>query len=526
MQNSGKLLLVLLIISFFSCRKDFDTIPNYGELSFSKDTVFFNRVFDDISSSTHRFVVRNNGDDAISIPNITLERGNGSFYRLNVDGIDGKSFEDVSILAKDSIFVFAEVTVDFSQVTDIDFMYRDRILFDNGVNEQNVDLEALVLDVNLIRPSRTALTEGGFDYENIILAENEAGPEDDVTIRGTNLENDVTWTNNKPYLIYNYVGVPTGKTLTIEAGTQLYFHQNSGIIVQEGGRLIVNGAPSLTENFENEVVFQGDRLEDVYAEVPGQWGTIWLREGSENSVLNNVTIKNATIGLLVDSNLETTQETLALNNAQIYNTTSYGMLGRNSKITSKNLVITNNGSASFASILGGTYDFYHATLANYWQGSSRQQPTLLLGNSVETQTALYIADLNVNFTNSIIYGNQNLEFAFDKEEGGTVFQYQFKNCLLKFNDTQQDFTDNPLYDFNNATLFENTIFNEDPNFLNTNSSEDKIALIIGDDSAANNQATATVLTDAQLQKDILGVDRMPTSIDIGAYQHITFPESD
>ncbi|MEE9350169.1 MAG: hypothetical protein V3U80_08990 [Flavobacteriaceae bacterium] len=515
---------LLFILALNSCRKDFDTLPSHGDLSFSKDTVFFNRVFDNISSSTHRFTVKNNSNDDISIPTIALERGNNSFYRLNVDGLDGKSFNDITVLAKDSIFVFAEVTANFSQITDPNFMYRDKVLFDVGANSQNVELEALVLDVNLIRPSRTALTEGGFSYEDILLEENEPGPDDDATIRGTNLTDDTVWDNTKPYLIYNFVGVPTGKTLTIEAGTQLFFHQNSGIIVQEGGKLIVNGLPSITEEFENQVVFQSDRLEENYAEIPGQWGTIWLHEGSEYSSINHATIKNATLGLLVDSNSDTVGETLQLNNTQIYNTTSYGMLGRNAKITSKNVVIANNGSASFASILGGNYNFFHTTLANYWQGSSRQDPTLLLGNSVETSTAIYVANLEANFTNCIIYGSQNIEVALAKEEvAGVDFNYNFKNCLMKFDDTQNDFIDNPLYDFENTTLFENVLLNASPIFFNTNASVDKINFIIGDDSAANNQGDNSVLTDAFLQKDILGVDRMPATIDLGAYQHITFP---
>ncbi len=510
------LVLGVFILTLTSCRKDFDTILSNGNLIFSKDTIFFNRVFDDISSSTHRFTVKNNSKDAIMIPNIRLERGNNSFYRLNVDGISGKSFDNISILAKDSIYVFAEVTVDFDQVTDPNFMYKDKILFDDASNQQKVTLEALVLDVNLIRPNRIQILDG-FEYENVVL-----DATNDISIRGRNILNDTIFTNDKPILIYNYVGIPSGKTLTIEAGTKLFFHENSGIIIQDGGSLIVNGLPSLTEDFENQVVFQGDRLEDNYQEVPGQWGTIWLREGSVNSVFNHTTIKNATIGLLVDSNAATTQETLLLKNTQIYNTTSYGMLGRNAKITAKNVVISNNGQASFSSILGGTYNFKYSTIANYWRHSNRQQPSLLLTNSLETATAILVSDLTANFTNCIIYGSQNLEFFLDKTGSATIFNYQFKNCLLKFNDTNNQFENDTLYDFDDTSLYLNNIFNEDPNFFNTDTSEEKVNLIIGDDSFANNQADPSVLSDVDLQKDILGVDRTISS-DIGAYQHITFP---
>ncbi|MDJ0645954.1 MAG: hypothetical protein QNJ57_08235, partial [Flavobacteriaceae bacterium] len=99
-------LLFLLIISIGSCRKDFDTILSSGNLEFSRDTIFLDTVFTNISSSTRSFKVYNRSNDAITIPTIELGRGEASFYRLNVDGVAGKSFENIDILAKDSLFVF------------------------------------------------------------------------------------------------------------------------------------------------------------------------------------------------------------------------------------------------------------------------------------------------------------------------------------------------------------------------------------------------------------------------------------
>ena len=518
------IIIVFFIILLNSCRKDFSVSLSTGDLSFSQDTIFFNRVFDDISSSTHQFTVKNNSDQDINIPSISLERGNASFYRLNVDGIAGKSFNDVTILAKDSIYLFAEVTIDFDQVTDLEFMYRDKILFDSGVNEQKVDLEAQVLDVNLIRPDREQV-EDGFEYEEIILGQNEEG--EDVGIRGINLTENTTWLNDKPFLVYNYVGVPSGITLTIEAGTRLHFHQNSGIIVQNGGKLIVNGTLSTTDELENQVIFQGDRLENGFAEVAGQWGTIWLMDGSTNSEINYATVKNSTIGLLVDSNNST--QTLTLNNSQIYNTSSFGLFTRNAKITAKNTVISNNGDSSFSVSLGGSYELTHCTIANYWNNSNRQNPTLVMNDYFETNTALYVAKLDANLTNCIIYGNQNREFSLENKDESTPFNFQFKNCLIKFNDATNEFVDNPLYNFENNSYYLNNLFNDEPNFFSTAynyEDETTLNLIIGDDSLANNQADTSVLTDIVLQKDILGVDRIIGNSDIGAYQHITFPEEE
>ena len=504
---------------FSSCRKDFDTELSTGNLTFSKDTIFFNRVFDDISSSTRRFTVRNSSDNDITIPTISLERGESSFYRLNVDGIAGKSFNNIDILAKDSIFVFVEATINFDDV-DTEFMYRDNVLFDTGTNEQKVELEALVLDVNLIRPDREELEgEDGFVFEEIILGQtvDPNNPDEliDVSVVGTNLADDeLHWTSDKPYLVYNFVGVPPGKTLIIDAGTQIHFHANSGIIVQNGAKIEVNGT------LDNQVVFQGDRLEELFEDVPGQWFMINLMKGSKNSIIENAVIKNSVIGLLVESDISIAEETLTANNVQIYNTTSYGILGNEAKITAKNLVIGNNGLSSFGTVLGGTYNFTHATFGNYWRNSNRQIPTVFLTNLSNT----FEGHLTANFTNCIIDGNQNIEIGLEKGELGGTFDFKFKNCLLKFDDVSNQFIDNPLYNMTDVALYENIILNESANFKNTNANDGATDLRIGDASQANGMADFTVIgADSILLKDIIGTTRTSPT-DIGAYNHIIFEE--
>ena len=106
--------IILVLIS--SCRKDFDTILSTGNLSFSKDTVYLDTVFTNIGSGTYNLKVYNKSKHAISIPSVNLEKGENSFYRLNVDGMAGRSFENVEILAKDSLYIFIETTIDYNQV--------------------------------------------------------------------------------------------------------------------------------------------------------------------------------------------------------------------------------------------------------------------------------------------------------------------------------------------------------------------------------------------------------------------------
>ena len=196
-------------------------MPSIGMLEFSKDTVFLDTIFTNIGSATYNLKVYNRGNDDITIPAISLERGLDSNYRLNVDGIPGKDFENIDILSKDSIFIFIETTVNVASVSSP--LYTDRILFDTGMNRQGVDLVTLVQDANFIYPGRDPLT---LKIDSLAL---NGQP---TTIRGRFLTNDeLNFTNIKPTVIYGYAAVPSNKVLTITPGAKIYFHDNSGLII-------------------------------------------------------------------------------------------------------------------------------------------------------------------------------------------------------------------------------------------------------------------------------------------------------
>ena len=153
--------LFIFILTWSSCRKDFDFQPSNGTLGFSKDTVYLDTVFTNIGSSTYTLKVYNNSDEDIYVPNIRLENGETSGYRLNVDGMAGKNFDNVEILAKDSMFVFIEITEDIQNhmATDFEFLYTDKILFDAGNLQQDVDLVTLIKDAVFIYPDRDETTQ-------------------------------------------------------------------------------------------------------------------------------------------------------------------------------------------------------------------------------------------------------------------------------------------------------------------------------------------------------------------------------
>src|SRR5690554_6204748 len=157
-----------LLVLWSSCRNDFETVPSTGKLEFSKDTVYLDTVFSNIGSSTYTLKVYNRSKEDIHIPVVKLGEGENSHYRLNVDGILGKVFHDVEILAKDSIFIFIETTLDINNFPgNLNFLYTDVIEFDSGTNLQTVDLVTLVQDAVFLYPDKY---EDG-TYETLVIGE-------------------------------------------------------------------------------------------------------------------------------------------------------------------------------------------------------------------------------------------------------------------------------------------------------------------------------------------------------------------
>ena len=83
--------IFLFILTWSSCRNDFEFEPSTGGLEFSKDTVYLDTVFSNISSSTYTLKVYNRSNKDIVIPNINLSKRENSRFRLNIDGSTGSS---------------------------------------------------------------------------------------------------------------------------------------------------------------------------------------------------------------------------------------------------------------------------------------------------------------------------------------------------------------------------------------------------------------------------------------------------
>jgi len=504
------LLFVGVAISLSSCRQDFVFEPSTGDLFFSKDTVYLDTVFTNIGSSTYTLKVYNRSSKDIKIPTIQLAKGLNSKYRMTVDGMTGENnriFHDVELLAKDSMYIFIETTAGIADANPTDFLYTDQIQFDSGANLQKVELVTLIQDAYFIFPNR----------ENGITESIPIGFNDDGTVLETNGRNlshshpdngdEYTFRTDKPYVVYGYASVPNGETLTIPAGARVHFHAESGIVVQEGGSLHIEGTASATEALENEVIFEGDRLEPEFSDTPGQWGTVYLRQGSVNHHIKNLTLKNAVIGLLVENNAGST---MTIENTQIYDCSNVGLLGRLAKIEGKNIVINSAGVATLACTLGGSYEFKHCTFNNNW--SSSKQVAVLVDNyytDPDTEQQVAYDLVKADFKNCIIFGGNQVELLLNKSsDTSKQFNKLFSKCQIRFNNTNNQFTNNPDYAFINDAS--EIIKNGTVDFTDIYKND----LTIGEDSNAIGFGA-----DIGVPFDILGNARGP-AFDLGAYKFI------
>jgi energy-coupling factor transporter ATP-binding protein EcfA2 len=498
MQLNRLFFLIGILITVCACRSDFETVASKGDLVFSQDTIYLDTVFCSIGSSTFQLKVYNKSNEDISIPSIQLGKGLNSKYRMTVDGMSGnqgKLFQDVTLLAKDSLYIFIETTVNAADANATDFLYTDQIQFGSGTNIQKVALVTLVKDAIFLFPKR--LPNGS----------KETIPVGNKNVEGFYLDDSqLRFTNQKAYVVYGYAGVPSGKTAVIDAGARVYFHANSGLIVGNNASIQINGSSSSTNQLENEVIFQGDRLQSDYADVTGQWETVWLNEGATNNNINHLTVKNASIGLLIQNNNGTN---VNIKNTQIYNSAHYGILAQNGNVVGENIVINNAGEAALACVYGGNYIFNHCTFNNNWNSSSQQAVSLSnyrLGAVPEANNLS-----KATFNNCIIYGAYSNELELNKKTTA-AFEYQFYNCLIKFD--SKSAAANPLYQFTtDATHYNAIILNQDPKFQ----SSVKNKLNIDGTSAAVAKGNLNYL----IPLDISGTTRTFPP-DLGAYQNKPF----
>ncbi len=414
-------LLLLICTTFISCNKEPDEVN--VTLQFSTHEVTFDTIFTSVGSATQKFTAFNPSNHDVDVA-ITLGNGGNSYYSMNVNGVAGAHIPEMTIPAKDSVFVFVKVNIN-PGMQNTPFLVSDSIMFRTPNKEQKVNLVAY-----------------GQDAKFIIA---DSGPETMryKVVAGAN--EHVTWTNEKPIVVYGWAVVDSLGTLTIEPGTKVYFHHNSGLWVYRFGNMSVNGTT------EEPILFRGDRLEEWYDEDYSQWNRIWINEGGDVSI-NNANISNAYIGIQVEplptsQGILITDDVVNIENTTIKNTLNSALLVRYSNVNITNSLIYNNGSCG-VQFEGGNLNVKHTTFYNFFSQGKRENPIVYVSNFSNVYQLAYAS--TALFVNNIVYGNIENEFLLHQSEEATL-EIAVENCLIKTNETS------PSY-------FQNCLFNLDPLF--------------------------------------------------------------
>ena len=450
---------IAVVLSFFSlqsCKKP--VVFSKGNLSFSVDTLVFDTVFTTIGSTTQSFKMYNNENRTVLVNEIELMGGTNSPFRVNVDGLPGTNFADIEVLPKDSLFVFVEVTLQ--------------------VNNQNLPM--------IIEDSIRFRTNGKDQYVRLAVWGQDAYFHYADTVSGT-------WPNDKPHVVYNYTKIEPGTQLTIQQSTNVHFHKNSLIFVE--------GSLNVTGQKDQEVVFQGDRLEEFYEDVAGQWFGIYFGEAATSSI-DYAIIKNGTSGIqMFSKNPSNPGYTLTLTNTIIQNNASYGILLYDGpKLKAENCVIAKNGVHSLFVLGGADYTLNHCTLVGY--GSAQQTPAVAVRNYFNDDGVTYVANINEGkIVNSLIYGSLSSELVFDtlNPDNDLNLNYQFINCVIK------------KEQISTHSRFTNPIWNVNPQFKDIELYD--FSIVSGNSPAVGSSLGGIY----QLLTDIKGVFRQNPAT-IGAYE--------
>ena len=464
------LFLAGIIVVIFSCeRYELNRSPD-ARLAFSTDTVFFDTIFTTIGSITKRFRIYNTHSQPVEVSSIALAGGAESNFRLNIDGYASDQVSNIEIPAEDSLFIFVEVTLDPNNMDSI-LRIQDSIVFLTNGNLQDVDLVAWGQDVHLLQ--------------------------------GDTLQTG-TWINDKPYLILDYILVDSLQTLTLEAGVRIHLHRDAWMIVK--GTLLANGS------LEEPILIEGDRLEYLYRNLPGQWGGIYFWPGSRENRMDHVTIKNGMYGIWADTVVTPGIPTVSISNCIIQDMSAIGIIGRGASIHADNTVIGSCGQFSVFLTIGGSYEFYHCTVANYWGSGFSNRTTPAVGMKNYYQDALGGIQVRpierAYFGNCIVYGNKEFEVAIDEHASSNI-PYQFDHSLVK--------VDPSAFDLADPNHFISVINGEDPRFINPDPAHSNFQL----DTLSPAKDVALPDLAVEYPLDLLGNSRLGSlGPDMGAYERV------
>lgn len=465
-------IFVIMSVFLVACNEDagFSSSPDL-RLEFSCDTVAFDTLFTDLSSPTAMFVVHNRNKNSLRVSDIRLASGGESGFNVLVDGEPGNVVRDIEIRAKDSIYVLASVKLDRNG-TDMPLMVKDSLLFtlESGVG-QYVLLMAYGRDVTFMHAPK-------FTTDTILAAGH--------------------------YVVYDSLVVGPESNLALSAGTTLYFHDNAFMKIE--------GTLNAAGDLESPIVFRGDRTDRMfdylpYDRVPGQWGGVTFTSTSNGNILKYCDIHSAKYGLMVELG-DTTLQRLTVESSKIYNFTGHAMELQQAHASVSNTLIA-NAEGNCVKVVGGSVDFVHCTIANFYVWKQRDVALALHNNLEGVPAPLYRA----SFSNCIIAGTKDDELmGYFTEYGDTVpnsVNYYFSHSLINTVATDDSCFVSVVFDRPDSLSFAKE------QFMLIDNEEFKYDFHLSEISQARRIASGEFLD--ILPVDVDGVQRTAEAVDAGCF---------
>ncbi len=457
------LLLATCFLIATACTKDRRFYATDIQPAIGIDTLHFDTLFTQAGSKTFHFLVHNNNSGRLQIDRIQLAGGGGSYFRINVNGIEGPSVEQVDIGPYDSAHVFVNAYIPPS-ATQLPFVISDSIgIHCNGLT-QWVQLEAWAQNAHYIK--------------NGII------------------QNNTTWKGDLPYVVLGPLLVAETATLTIGKGARIYCHADAAIQVDGNLQALGDAAE------KDRIVFTSDRLDAPYIDYPGAWPGIRFGEQSRENLLQYVSIRNAYRGITLQAPM-TAYPSLVLEQTEIRNMLDAGLLASGAHIRANNSVFVNCGR-NIRLEFGGEYYFTHCTIASFNNNYfPHKEPVVYISNSRTVNENRETAPLSAIFTNTIVWGESAEvpnELVADRS-GSDRFNIQFNNGIWKMQLLPDDYN----------TV--GTLTNADPLFVSTGKLHIPVDLHLQPGSPAIGLGTMT-----GIRVDFDGQPRAPINPDAGAFQ--------
>ena len=399
-----------------SCYEEKFTTDSADSLSITIDTLTFDTVLTEISTVTRYFKVYNRHDLSVRISDIRLEGLNADFFRLNVDGYTGDIIRDVDIRPGDSIYVFAEATIDPDQPPSISpfIIEADAAFIVNG-SKQTVKLIAWGQNANYIpgpdRPNRISLLTCDFG--------------------------EVTWDDPRPYVLYGTLLIDSC-TLVLPPGARLYVHggiANNQLGIYNEGLIytLPDGKIKVSGQVGKPVVIRDDRIEPDH---PGEWAGIRLGPGSGPHQFSYMQLTSAIVGISADS-----ASSVDIDHSSISYTGGPGFFARHATAHLTNSLFYENGGQCVALTYGGDYQIAYCTMASYGNDAEALLMTDYYCSDPLCSEFLFLNQFNGKVYNSIMVGSSTDEvWMIDAgAEGQGLLNVMMRNNMVVVDELTKDY---------------------------------------------------------------------------------------